>query len=147
MMLVSTFLAAAAALGFGPGVASLMGADTPFRYTLIVVLTALVSCGLFRALLVPMNEDIDFHPVVDRVGGALTGMACGALAMGFICVVLLCLRWSWLGGAEGSLRRGAALVMAPCSAAARLTPGEYPLELQLVVDGQRPAPEAGSPQG
>ncbi len=94
---------------------------------------------VIRGTLVFVNEDVDFHPLVERVGGALVGLALGLFVIGFGCVCLLCMPFpDVLRNAKSNAEQATALVLLPCQTVARLLPGDRPLQLDRLLEAGGP---------
>ncbi len=159
VVLVSVFLSIVGALGFGAVIVHTVGVRSPYAYTITMLGIALLGFAIIRGALVFMNDDVDFHPVVEHIGGALTGIATGLIIVGFLCVCLLSMPFpEFLGGAKKNSRQATSMILVPCRAAAKLLPGERPLELESLraAPGPRfssyepppsppPEPKASSP--
>ncbi len=143
MALVAVFLSITAALGFGATVVHTIGVESEYAYSITMFAIALFAFMIIRGALVFIDDDVDFHPFLERAGGAVLGLATGLLAFGFVCVCLLCMPFpKLLSSAEDNTAQATAMILLPCQAAAKLLPGEQPLQLDtlLVAAGRQFSP-------
>ncbi len=128
--LVSAFLSIMTALGFGATVVHTVGVQSEYAYGTTMLAIATFVFLVIRGTLVFINEDVDFHPLVERVGGALVGLALGLFVIGFGCVCMLCMPFpDVLRNAKPNTEQATALVLLPCQTVTRLLPGKRPFQL------------------
>ncbi len=128
--LVSAFISIMTALGFGATVVQTVGVQSEYAYGTTMLAIAAFVFLVIRGTLVFINEDVDFHPLVERVGGALVGLALGLFVIGFGCVCMLCMPFpDVLRNAKPNTEQATALVLLPCQTVTRLLPGKRPFEL------------------
>jgi len=138
--LISVFLAALVAVAFGTS--AVHGIGWPEQYALAVTMAGigLLVFIFIRGALVLVDTDVDFHPVIERLGGALTGLGTGLLIVGFasLCVLSMPVPPK-LAPLQRSANRTTDLVLAPCRSVATLVPGAYVFELDnlLAVAGEQ----------
>ncbi len=155
--LVSAFLSIMTALGFGATVVQTVGVQSEYAYGTTMLAIAAFVFLVIRGTLVFINEDVDFHPLVERVGGAMVGLALGLVVIGFGCVCMLCMPFpEVLRSAKPDTEQATALVLVPCQTVTRLIPGKTPFQLNglLSAGGSRfsvyvkppppPRPESGT---
>ncbi len=138
--MVSAFLSIMTALGFGATVVHTVGVQSEYAYGTTLLAIASFVFLVIRGTLVFIDEDVDFHPLVERVGGALVGMALGLFVIGFGCVCMLCMPFpDVLRNAKPNTEQATALVLLPCQTVTRLLPGNRPLQLNglLSAGGSR----------
>ncbi len=138
--LVAAFLSIMAALGFGATVVQTVGVQSEYAYGATMLAIAAFVFLVIRGTLVFINEDVDFHPLVERAGGALVGLALGLFVVGFSCVCMLCMPFpDVLRNAKPNTEQATALVLLPCQTVTRLLPGKRPLQLNglLSAGGSR----------
>ena len=138
--LVAAFLSIMTALGFGATVVQTVGVQSEYAYGATMLAIATFMFLVIRGTLVFINEDVDFHPLVERVGGALVGLALGLVVTGFGCVCMLCMPFpELLRNARTNTAQATALVLLPCQTVTRLIPGKRPFELNglLSAGGSR----------
>ncbi len=138
--LVAVFLSVATALGFGAVVVHMVGKESPYAYSTTMFAIASFAFIIIRGALAFMDHDVDFHPLVERIGGAIVGLITGLIAVGFAWICLLCMPFpKELSGAEDSARQFGEVVLQPFEATARLLPGPRHLRLQslLAAGGSR----------
>ncbi len=134
MTLVTVFLSVAAAMAFGASTVRSIGVQSPYAYSIAMASIALFAFIFIRGALVFIDHDVDFHPILERIGGALTGLASGLLLVGFVCVCLLSMPFPKpLKVAQENTQMATALALVPCRAAGRLLPGREPLELENIL--------------
>lgn len=134
LTLVTVFLSVAAALAFGPAAVRSIGVQSPYAYSIAMASIALFAFILIRGALVFIDHDVDFHPILERVGGAITGLASGLMVIGFVCVCLLSMPFPKpLKVAQENAQTATALALVPCRAAGRLLPGREPLKLENIL--------------
>ncbi len=159
LTLVTVFLSVAAALAFGAAAVRSIGVQSPYAYSIAMASIALFAFILIRGALVFINDDVDFHPILERVGGAVTGLASGLMVVGFVCVCLLSMPFPKpLKVAQENAQKATALALVPCRAAGRLLPGRELLKLENILSAsgseyssyvpqkQDPQPARGSRQ-
>ncbi len=128
--LVAAFLSILTALGFGATVVHTVGVQSEYAYGTTMLAIAAFVFLVIRGTLVFINEDVDFHPLVERVGGALVGLALGLFVIGFGCVCMLCMPFpDALRNAKPNTKLATDLVLLPCQTVSRLLPGKRPLQL------------------
>ena len=128
--LVAAFLSIMTALGFGATVVRTVGVQSEYAYGTTMLAIATFVFLVIRGTLVFINEDVDFHPLVERVGGALVGLALGLFVIGFGCVCMLCMPFpDVLRNAKPNTEQATALVLLPCQTVRRLLPGRSPFQL------------------
>lgn len=128
--LVSAFLSIMTALGFGATVVHTVGVESEYAYGTTMLAIATFVFLVIRGILVFINEDVDFHPLVERVGGALVGLALGLFVIGFGCICMLCMPFpDVLRNAKPNTEQATALVLLPCQTVTRLLPGKRPFQL------------------
>ncbi len=138
--LVAAFLAIMTALGFSATVVQTVGVQSEYAYGTTMFAIAAFVFLVIRGTLVFINEDVDFHPLVERVGGALVGLALGLFVIGFACVCMLSMPFpDALRTAKPNTEQATALVLLPCQTVTRLLPGKRPFELNglLSAGGSR----------
>ncbi len=135
LLLVTVFLSVAAAMAFGAAAVRSIGVQSPYAYSIAMASIALFAFIFIRGALVFIDHDVDFHPILERVGGALTGLASGLMVVGFVCVCLLSMPFPKpLKVAQENAEKATALALVPCRAAGRLLPGgREPLELENIL--------------
>ncbi len=132
---VAAFLSILTALGFGATVVHTVGVQSEYAYGTTMLAIAAFVFLVIRGTLVFIDEDVDFHPLVERVGGALVGMALGLVVIGFGCVCLLCMPIpDALQSVEPNARQATAIILLPCQTVARLLPGQTPFQLEEVLE-------------
>ncbi len=148
--LVSVFLAALTALGLGVSVVHAVGMESPHALGAAMAAVGVFSFMVIRGLLMFVNPDVDFHPLIERLGGGLVGLATGLVAVGFVCVCVLCTPYAKkLGTNQGGTEQAAALVLEPSRRVTELLHlnGAQPLSVGrlLAVAGPRFSPSVPPP--
>ncbi|MCH8851480.1 MAG: CvpA family protein [Planctomycetes bacterium] len=129
--LVAAFISIMTALGFGATVVHTVGVQSEYAYGITMLAIATFVFLAIRGSLVFINEDVDFHPLVERVGGALVGLALGVLVIGFGCVCMLSMPFpEVLRNARPNTEQATDLVLVPCQTVTRLLPGRRPFQLK-----------------
>jgi hypothetical protein len=127
---VAAFLSIMTALGFGAVVVHTVGVQSEYAYGATMLAIAAFVFLVIRGTLVFINEDVDFHPLVERAGGALLGLALGLFVVGFGCVCMLCMPFpDALRNAKPNATEATALALVPCQTVTRLLPGARSLQL------------------
>ena len=137
--LVAVFLSAAGAIGFGALIVHTVGVQSPYALAITMFGVALLGFAIIRGALVFMNDEVDFHPVVEHIGGAVTGAATGLIIVGFLCVCLLSMPLpKLLSGAEENTRQATAIILVPCRTVTLLLTGQRPPELKSLLAAAGP---------
>lgn len=137
--LVAVFLSVATALGFGAVIVHQVGKESPYAYSTTMFAVASFAFLIIRGALTFMNDDVDFHPLVERIGGAIVGLTTGLIIVGFLWICLLCMPFpKELSGAEESARQMSEWVLRPFEVTAQLLPGPRRLRLQSLLAAAGP---------
>ncbi len=139
LTLVSVFLAVTGAMAYGAVMARNLNIDSPYTYAGTMAGLAVFLLIAFRFGLAFMDKEVDFHPTIERLGGALAGLLSGLFIMGFVCVCLQCMpAVKQLEVAQDSIRQTTALVLIPCRQLNRLIRGQqqFTLENLQLAGGQ-----------
>lgn len=138
---LSVLIAALAGLGFAAAVERMIEVQSAYRYSGTMLGIALFTFAIVRGALAFIDADVEFHPLVDRIGGAVAGLLTGPLVVGFLCVCLIC---SPLG-ANSKWRKqtvqASEMVLIPGRLVSRLVPGRRSLKLQFLEDPNSREPE------
>ena len=140
MTLCSALIAVAAGIGFGPVISDLLEFDSPYRHAATLCGVAIAAFGIVRVVLSPLDLEVDFPKWVENFGGAAGGLAAGLLLGGFLSTCLLSLDIGMLDKYTGNMRSASALAIQPTRQIARLIPGQYPIDLDSIVNGEAPEP-------
>ncbi len=138
--LVAVFLSVATALCFGAVIVRQVGKESPYAYSTTMFAIASFTFLIIRGALTFMNDDVDFHPLVERIGGAIVGLTTGLIVVGFLWICMLCMPFpKELSGAEESARQFSEWTLRPFQATAQLLPGSRRLRLEslLAAGGRR----------
>lgn len=82
--LIAVLFSAIAGVAFGAPVAHMTEFDSPYTYPLCVAAIAVLAFVVIRGLLIFIDVEVEFAPLVERAGGALTGAAAGLIAAAFV---------------------------------------------------------------
>ena len=134
VVFVSIFIAMTAALAFGATVVHVIGYESPYAYAADLLGLALFSFMIVRGALTFIEEEVDFHPVVERLGGAIVGLAAGLLAVGFLCVCVACIPLPpFLEGIRPDTKQATAMILLPCETVRRVMRGDQPFAIDALL--------------
>lgn len=158
--LVAVLFAAVAGVAFGAPVAHLTEWQSAYTHAACVAGIGLLAFVVIRGVLIFIDVEVEFHPLVDRIGGAVAGAASAGVAFGFValCAVLMPLpkQVAWF---ERSLRQSTEMILVPGHFVTRLAPGRKAWGLRAIEEAGVPYgvyvppppppqadPESGAPQ-
>ena len=144
---VSVLLATIAGLGFGATVAHMAEVPSVYSYAGSVAGVAVVMFAVSWCSFRFVDTNVDFHPMLERIGGAAIGMMTGLLATGFLCACLLCAPLpAQLESARAGLQEAATLAIAPSQFIIRLMPGGETFDLDTIIRaGGKYGPDGAPP--
>lgn len=134
VLFISILLAATTALAFGATVVHVIDYQSPYAYSATLFALALFCFMIIRGALAFIEEEVDFHPAVERLGGALLGLAVGLVGVGFLCVCLACMPLpALLEGTRPNTQQAAAMILLPSDTARKVVPGQQPFTLGALL--------------
>lgn len=138
--LICICLATIAGTAFGPAIADAMELIEHWQYGAMLAGIGLVTFVIVRAALGPLDLDVDFHVVLERIGGGITGLSAGLVLGGFLSVCLACARVEQLKASTSDLQDASVLLLGPARTIGSMFPGRHELAFETLVD-RYPPPE------
>jgi uncharacterized membrane protein required for colicin V production len=120
-LLITALLSTMVGISFGPAIANVLDFEARWIALIVPTVTAFVVIMVLTAQII-WDDDVDFHPLVDRIGGGLVGAAAGFLIGGYASTVLIAANIDSLR--ESQLEKATAFMIEPSEWVAQFSPGQ-----------------------